>query len=293
MALMGVVRARDQLSVVPSARGDIEPSEEAASPPPPEPPAKLSTPIIHRPEFQIPIGGTPLNPFGPRSIETLAHILNTEDHSSESYQRAVAEWPEDTSIWDHLDTRETREQFVYFILAQDDTDQREYESFDNYCTGFATQMSARYSSNVPLSEEAQDRLSLAGIDMGDIPEKLRFPLSGAANANHFFNAVLVGDDPFDFSHYLFFEPQSDFIIQPESATYWEYISERGMTLSELADFNEDQQYIFTSQRYFTMNGQQDMVEVTDYAVFRFTQDFMVALSSETNYEHQLGDISFP
>jgi len=238
-------------------------------------------------------------------IQEAKFTLNTGRFYSEEYRGIVDSWPDDISIWDYLETPEAKKEFIQYILLQDDTDSRAYESFEHKCTGFAAQMTARYSSYTHLSKEAKERINRMGVEVGNAPKKFNIPLMWATTGSHSFNAVLMDNDTNSIGAYLFFEPQTDellFIpensyyfwksVYPDTPTfvrdgqvvprevYWMiFLPEDGLKISTFTDFNESDQYIKNNSIFFPINADGDVVTLFDYSTYLFVQDFHVLLHS--------------
>lgn len=201
------------------------------------------------------------------------HALNHERHDNTRYINAVVNWPNDSSIWAVLQSRQAREEFVRYIVNFDLTNCRPYaqgtqqtagacqnfqrnaETFANLCQGYASQMYAQYTSTNRLPQADRDRLAQFGrIYVEQLPAKFHIPIFMATVPGHAFNAILVDANPRSLSDYLFLEPQNDNLFNANSATFRSYVSEGILTIGRLAEFNERGQYIESIEQTFVQEA---------------------------------------
>ena len=235
------------------------------------------------------LGALPLHlpAAGPRSQPELLAVLHTAPCHSAAYRGAVAAWPQDQPIYPHLVTRAAREELVRHIVQVDDTNQRSYTSFSNLCTGFAAQLYVRLSDRARLDPDSgRHLLDLARVDPAPAPIKLRVPLFIAINGGHAFSAFLVDPAaPDHLASYLFFEPQTDAFLAPGGPSWYGYVERFGVSLVDLAAFDERGRFDLRSVRDFALSGSGAMIRVSCREVVNLLRDLAIAESTSANYTY--------
>lgn len=223
----------------------------------------------------------------------LLAVLNLAAHDSKEYAAAVQAWPIEVPIWPQLTSREAREQFVRHLLLLDDTNKREYQAFDNLCTGFSAQLYARLSSRSKLTALDLERLKKAKVEGPPFAAKLRVPMFTATYPGHAFNAVLMDETrPDEASAYLIIEPQLDEIYKPGSSQYQKYVLTNGIAFDDLESFNENGQYKSRPHREYQFDATGVPHLIAKRQVSYVITNFRVGSSHPMNYDYYVGKKSF-
>ncbi len=241
---------------------------------PPSLPSKSTIQRLPRPTSRPPISEGDITVPAARSLteemQTWLGVLNGGNHTSAEYRSAAHSWPAGQQIWPLLSSRRAKIGFIRYILETDRTNCRPYstsmpgqeagcqtfarnqETFNNVCQGFATQLHIRFrSTSAPPSRDEIERLrTRARIYYESIDNKFRIPILMASIPGHAFNAVLIGNSEADINSYLFIEPQTDQIFEPNSRVFNQYFRVGLLNISELESFNERGQYIERNRQVF-------------------------------------------
>lgn len=230
----------------------------------------------------------------PISRSVLLNILNTANPNSAEYQRAVEMWPDAEPIWPYLESIAAKRNFAEYIVKLDDTNNRPYQSFQNLCTGFATQFYIRYSTRSNIPTEDMQRLSGYGnIVPKTVPSKLKAPIFMATYPGHFFNAFLLDESkPDDINSYLILEPQNDQFIEKDGPNYEHYVTSRGVSMVDQRGMNSRHQYNNNTVRSFFTRGDGTTVTLRNLDMRYTLQDFFIAESGEMNYNHRVKEGDF-
>jgi len=220
-----------------------------------------------------------------RTQDELIKILHTLPSAEAAYDEAVLAWRADTPIWQSLTSRESRFEYVRYLVAQDATDRRPYESFPNRCTGFAAQLYARLSDRARLTLGATERLSTAaGVTIPPTTWKLRAPIFIVISGAHAYNAFLIGGEPKDFSSYLLYEPQNDDFIGTSHPEWARYVETFGVKFCDLVDFTEGRKFELQPRYCFIRGGLGEMKAVSSERVAALAHDFAIAETPKQNYD---------
>lgn len=199
---------------------------------------------------------------------TPEHALNHERRDTSRYTSAIVNWENDRPVWPVLQSRQAREEFIRYIVNFDLTNCRPYtqgeqrttgacqnfqrnaETFENACQGYASQMYAQYTATGRLPQADRDRLAQFGrVYVEQMPAKFHLPIFMATVPGHAFNAILVDADPRNLASYLFLEPQNDNLFTANSSTFRAYVSEGILTIGRLIAFNQ-QGYVERTEQTF-------------------------------------------
>ncbi len=221
-------------------------------------------------------------------------ILNSPSVSATAFAATIENWPTDEAIWPQLKSAAARERFLRFILETDKTDERPYQSFSNLCTGFASQMFVKYSTENHLNaDEMTDLKQIAKVDTTGVAPKLKLPIYMATYFGHFFNALLIDETkPEEMSSYLIFEPQTDQIHLPGSVGYHEYAEALPIDIVSLTSYTD--QGVFNTQSFhrFFKTGSGKMSEVKDPTIFHLLNYFSISETGTQNMEYYLKGRTF-
>lgn len=110
--------------------------------------------------------------------------------------------------WNQLETPDARRAWLQRMIAIDLTNRHPYADFFQ-CVNFAKQLTILFSSSQEdpqrdAYEGGQTRFNLPVYEVG----------VDSQNFGHEINAILVGDNPLNFSDWVFIEPQTDLSISP-------------------------------------------------------------------------------
>lgn len=174
----------------------------------------------------------------------IVELLNNPDTQQADYSAAIEKWKGNTPIYHYLTSLDSKVRFLKEILAKDNLESHPYVTV-NYgpdvdgdgvvevqnidgktineageevdetsfvCQNFAQEMTRRYG------------ITIEGINTS--PSKFKMPLFTVETSEgfdgkerwgreHAINGVLVGDDPNNKSHWIFFEPQNDEILSQQ------------------------------------------------------------------------------
>jgi hypothetical protein len=231
------------------------------------------THVVQQNHKNFPSGSVQAQRPGTRTTPT--DILNNSTYTTSAYRQAVQHWPDSSSIWDILTTRDAKTNFVRYILSFDQTNCVPYDAtdinagescsattsavtrFTNACQGYASQMYARYTSSGRLSATAETNLqSQANIVVGTVPVKFQIPIRIATVPGHAFNAVLIDADASDANSWLFFEPQNDqvFFASDPLLRSSIYATTGIFSLGRLTDFTSSGTYVQSEDNTFLLNS---------------------------------------
>lgn len=119
-------------------------------------------------------------------------------------------------IWDNLSTKEQRESLLSQYLSEDKTDTITFRPGFN-SGNFSTQLNLNFYGSGGFVFNPADtsfKYDLTNLEKFNIP--LYYTSVSFSSGGHGLNAILVGDNPQDFSSWSFVEPQTDQIVQPGS-----------------------------------------------------------------------------
>jgi hypothetical protein len=109
--------------------------------------------------------------------------------------------------WNELTTTTQRNNRIDKLMARDKTDAHIYTSSFFVCHHFA------YQTFTHAAFERDD-FAVESTEYDGGQTVYNVPLYYVIVPNHAINGILVGDDPLSFDHWLFIEPQNDYVVVP-------------------------------------------------------------------------------
>lgn len=164
-------------------------------------------------------------------LAVICETLNKPDllYSSGEYRKAVAEWPDNLSIWNTLDNEDSKARFAAYVIKREKPD-RSVPGIDQsgpfadrevcytfVCRQFARKRFYRYSSEVDSINSSDEYPVEKAVRKYQLPIREVVEVSDNSRVGHVLNAIRLDENDRS-AKWIFFEPQTnDVLYSPTKA----------------------------------------------------------------------------